>query len=90
MQLKNRYSDEDKMRVWGDHPYCARCSSNQMCSVHHVFGTESDDIRKSIMLCYNCHKYADTVNVRGGVNGKEFREWALEYTKNWIEQNDRG
>lgn len=91
MKLANRYSEEDKNRIWISHPFCAKCGSNQMVSIHHIDGTSSNDIRKSIPLCHAHHKIADSFNVKGGVNGKEFREWALQYTADWIDsqkQND--
>lgn len=63
MKLKNRFSEEDKMRAWIDHPYCALCDSNQNCSLHHIDGTETDSILSSIMLCVTHHKEADGHNV---------------------------
>ena len=84
MKLANRYSEEDKNRIWGSHPFCAKCGSNQMVSIHHVHGTSSDDIRKSIPLCHTHHKQFDSYNVVGGVKGKEMQQWALDYTAKWI------
>lgn len=63
MQLKNRFKEEDKIRVWSQRQYCQLCGSNAVCSLHHILGTESDSILNSIMLCHKCHKYADGHNV---------------------------
>ena len=63
MQLKNRFKNEDKIRVWSQHQFCALCGSNQNCSLHHILGTSSDSILNSIMLCYSHHKEADGHNV---------------------------
>ena len=62
MHLKNRFKDVDKMRVWLDHQYCALCSSNQGCSLHHIDGTKSSSIYNGIMLCHSCHRIADSHN----------------------------
>lgn len=63
MQLKNRFSEVDKIRVWGDHPYCAICLSNENCSIHHIDSTISDSILGGVMLCGSCHRIADGHNV---------------------------
>lgn len=63
MVLKNRFKEEDKIRVWSQKQYCQDCGSNQNCSLHHILGTISDSILNSIMLCYKCHKIADGHNV---------------------------
>ena len=76
MLLKNRFKDIDKQRVWLDHQFCALCYSNQQCSLHHIKSTESDSILNSIMLCFKCHKFADTRNV----SDKEFMSKCLKYT----------
>ena len=88
MKLKSRFSEEDKAKYWIDHPFCAICGSNQMCSLHHIYSTDSDDIKTSIMLCHRHHKMADGFNVRGGKEGEEFRKWAIDYTAKWIKQVD--
>jgi len=62
MILKNRFSEEDKIRYWIDHPYCSICLSNQNCSLHHIDGTTTDSIYSSIMLCHECHAEADGHN----------------------------
>ena len=65
MHLKNRFKNEDKMRVWIDHPYSALSGSNKNCSLHHVYGCEKDDtdsIYNAIMLDYEEHKSADNHN----------------------------
>jgi len=62
MHLKNRFKNEDKMRVWLDHQYCTQCGSNNMCSIHHIKSTESSSILNSSMLCHSCHKTADGNN----------------------------
>jgi hypothetical protein len=64
MKLSNRFKEEDKIRVWVDHPYCALCESNQGCALHHIDGTKSSSIYNGIMLCYNCHKIADSHNTQ--------------------------
>ena len=66
MKLSNRFSNVDKMRVWLDHNYCILCSSNNMCSLHHITGCKdpsSSSILNSSMLCHDCHKSADGKNV---------------------------
>jgi len=65
MQLQNRFKDEDKIRVWIDHPYSALSGSNQNCSLHHIYSCSEDDtdsIYNGIMLDYEEHKEADTHN----------------------------
>ena len=76
MHLKNRFDDADKQRVWIDHPFCALCGSNEMCSLHHIKSTESDSILGSIMLCYLDHKIADGRNK----SDKKFMAKCLQYT----------
>lgn len=76
MKLANRFSEEDKIRVWVDHPFCAICYSNQNCSLHHIKSTESDSILNSIMLCFEHHKYADGHNK----SDTEFISWCLQYS----------
>lgn len=88
MHLKHRFNNEDKIKYWIDHQFCGLCSSNQMCSLHHIETATSNDIYNSIMLCHICHKKADSFNIRGGTAGKEFRNKLKEYTKKWIEQVD--
>jgi hypothetical protein len=63
MELKNRFHEEDKARVWTYRPYCQECGSNRLCSLHHICGTISDSILNSIMLCNIHHKKADGHNV---------------------------
>ena len=63
MKLKNNFKDEDKIRVWSDHPYCAKCGFNEGCALHHIDGRKSSSIFNSIMLCHKCHKEADGHNV---------------------------
>lgn len=76
MKLANRFKEEDKHRVWEDHKFCAKCGSNQNCSLHHIVGTESDSILNSIMLCYTHHKEADAHNV----SDVEFQAPMAQYT----------
>lgn len=76
MKLQNRFKDEDKIRVWVDHQFCALCGLNQNCSLHHILGTESNSILNSIMLCYECHKKADGHNV----SDLKFQAPLLQYT----------
>jgi len=68
MKLSNRFKDEDKMRVWLDHPYCALCSSNQGCALHHIDGTSSSSIYNGIMVCDKCHKICDTHNTNSSLS----------------------
>lgn len=76
MKLSNRFSEEDKIRVWLDHQFCAICTSNQNCSIHHILGTKSDSILNGIMLCYEHHKEADGHNV----SDKEYQSKLLKLT----------
>jgi hypothetical protein len=76
MQLKNRFKEEDKFRVWIDHQFCSICNSNQNCSLHHILGTCSDSILNSSMLCHIHHKEADGHNV----SDKEYQAPLLQYT----------
>ena len=76
MILKNRFKEEDKIRVWVDHQFCALCTSNKICSLHHIDGTVSDSIYGSIMLCFLCHKNADGHNV----SDEKFKEKLTSYT----------
>ena len=76
MILSKRFKEIDKHRVWEDHKFCAKCGSNQNCSLHHILGTVSDSILNSIMLCYEHHKEADGHNV----SDKEFQAPLLQYT----------
>lgn len=76
MLLKNRFREEDKIRVWVDHPFCAICTSNQQCSLHHILGTVSDSILGSIMLCGAHHREADCHNV----SDTEYQAPLLQYT----------
>ena len=65
MNLKNRFKEEDKIRYWIDHPYCAICRSNENCSLHHIDGCKQiyhSSILNSIMLCYKHHREADGHN----------------------------
>ena len=84
MKLKNRFSEEDKIRVWQYHQYCGLCRSNEMCSLHHIIGTKSSSILNSIMLCFKCHKYADGHNV----SDKEFQQKLIDYTSRHIKSFD--
>ena len=76
MRLANRFKEEDKLRVWSQHQYCAICLSNQNCSLHHILGTSSDSILNSIMLCYEHHKEADGHNI----SDVEYQKPLLQYT----------
>lgn len=62
MHLKNNFDESDKIRCWGDHPYCALCGSNQGCALHHCDSRTTKSIMSSIMLCYKHHKEADGHN----------------------------
>lgn len=76
MQLKNRFKEIDKMRVWLDHPYCVLCGSNQGCSLHHIDGCKNKEhgsIYNSSMLCTIHHKIADGHNTNSPLS-KEFRD----------------
>lgn len=91
MKLRNRFKDEDKMRVWLDHMYCAKCKSNQNCSLHHIDGCKKPEhasIYNSIMLCHVHHKEADAHNTDSPAS-IEFRKWMREYTYNLIQCQGR-
>lgn len=47
-----------------------------MCSLHHIYGTCSDSILNSIMLCHPCHVMADGHNV----SDSEFQQKLTDYT----------
>ena len=79
MKLANRFNEEDKIRYWVDHQYCAICKSNQNCSLHHICGTESASIYNSIMLCYRHHREADSHNTNSPLS-LAFRKNLLNYT----------
>jgi len=76
VKLANRFKDIDKQRIWLDHKFCAICTSNQNCSIHHILGTVSDSILNGIMLCYEHHKEADCHNV----SDREYQAPLLQYT----------
>jgi len=79
MKLRNRFSEEDKIRYWVDHQYCAICKYNRGCSLHHIDGTVSSSIYNSIMLCDNHHREADTHNTDSPLS-KDFRGALRQYT----------
>jgi len=80
MQLKNNFSHYIKSLFASIQPYCSRCGSNNMCSVHHIYGRKSNSMMNGITLCYDCHRFADNYNVLGGVNGKKIRQELLLIT----------
>lgn len=88
MRLKNRFKEEDKIRVWVDHQYCGLCKSNQRCSLHHIDGTVSSSIYNSIMLCDNCHRRADAHNTPSKAS-EDFRHILRRYTFNLVERTGR-
>ena len=95
MKLANRFKNEDKLRVWCDHPYCALCQSNQGCALHHIDGTVSSSIFNAIMLCHDCHKKADAHNTNSPLSTafrSELREIAYSMvvkSDHVITQNDQ-
>ena len=65
MKLSNRFSNIDKIRVWGDNPYSALSGSNNNCSIHHIYSTSvpyANSILNGIMLDENEHRTADGHN----------------------------
>lgn len=80
MNLKNNFKEEDKIRVWVDHQFCAICKSNQNCSLHHVDSRRSDSIFNSIMLCHKHHVEADCHNV----SDEEYKERLTRYAMRYI------
>lgn len=70
MKLKNDFKQEDKIRYWVDHPYCAVCGYNQGCALHHIDGRVSSSIFNGIMLCSTCHLEADTHNTDSPLSQK--------------------
>jgi len=85
MKLSNRFKDIDKQRIWLDHQYCAITGLNEMCSLHHIYGTLSDSIFNSIMLTHDEHKKADGENT--AETGNKRRQRYLNYTFNLIKKN---
>lgn len=75
MKLKNDFKQEDKIRVWVDHPYCAmpNCHLNDNCSIHHILGRSSSSIYNGIMLCGMHHKWADTMNTGSEQNLNHYK-----------------
>jgi hypothetical protein len=52
-------------RIWGDLSCCAICSSNDNCSVHHLFGCKghhNNSPLNSVLLCHSHHKEFDCIN----------------------------
>jgi hypothetical protein len=91
MQLKARFNEEDKFRVWIDHPFCAypnedgtECMSNKNCSIHHICSTDSDSIITSIMLCEPHHLEADCHNR----SDKKYQSKLLRATLTYILTTD--
>lgn len=83
MKLNNRFKEEDKIRIWVDHQYCALCRSNEGCSLHHIDGCKKkchSSILNSIMLCGVCHKDADGHNV----SDEEYKAKLSAYSFKWI------
>ena len=91
MKLRNRFSEEDKIRYWVNHQYCSLCMSNKNCSLHHIDGCKKDchrSIYNSIMLCEDCHREADTHNTDSPIS-KEYRDNLRAYTAHQIEKIGR-
>ena len=88
MKLRNRFKNEDKIRVWSQHQYCALCRSNRNCSLHHIDGCKQSyhaSIYNSIMLCDNHHREADSHNTDSPLS-VEYRKKLREYTYNLIQK----
>lgn len=88
MKLRNRFREEDKIRVWVDHPYCVICGSNQNCSLHHIDGCKKSmhaSIYNSVMLCHRHHKEADTHNTESPAS-QEYRQKLRDHTREHIEK----
>ena len=76
MKLKNNFDEEDKIRCWSDHPYCAICGSNQGCALHHCDSRTTNSILSSIMLCHKCHVIADSKNV----SDEEYKTYLMKHS----------
>jgi len=63
MKLANRFDEDGKARLATHKNYCWKCGSNQGCSFHHIFSTSESSILTAILLCFSCHKWADSFNV---------------------------
>lgn len=74
MKFNNNFQKYAVNQVWINDPYCAKCSSNQGCAVHHIYGRKGEfnkSIYNGILLCFNCHREADCFNT--DEQGDEFR-----------------
>jgi 5-methylcytosine-specific restriction endonuclease McrA len=91
MRLSNRFDEADKIRVWGNHQYCALCSSNQHCSLHHIDSSREkyhSSIFNAVMLCGKCHLIADANNVTENDLKLKLTEYALRMALPVIDKND--
>ena len=86
MKLSNRFSDENKIRIWSGHQFCQNCGSNQGCSLHHIRGTVSGSILNSIMLCNRCHKIADSKNIGNNNETIAFQQRYIDITSEIIKE----
>ena len=65
MRLNNGFKRYAVHQVWLDRPYCAICSSNQGCALHHIYGRKGEynwSIYNGVMLCDVHHRQADCYN----------------------------
>lgn len=73
-------------------PCCIKCGSNQMCSIHHIYGRISNSMFNGATLCQEHHQIGDSFNVAGGVKGRKYRQDLLFltmrsfYKDRWWEQ----
>ena len=88
MKLRNRFKEEEKIRWWVEHKFCAICKSNQNCSLHHIDGTISSSIYNSIMLCHNHHREADSHNTDSPLSS-DYRAKLRAYTKRHLERQGK-
>ena len=88
MKLRNRFDHADKIRIWNEHQYCVLCKSNQNCSLHHIEGCKEKadaSIYNSSMLCYACHKEADSHNTASPLS-RAFQKKLRDYTFSLIQK----
>ena len=84
--MANDFNKHDIQLIWQSHPYCAKCGSNQGCSVHHIMSRRmphTNSVYNAIPLCITCHRKADTMNT-GSKQSKAFRQQLLKKTFHYV------
>ena len=76
----NKFSQWSRSVFRNTQPFCAKCGSNQMCSIHHIYGRCSSALFNGIVLCLECHAEADCFNQPTGIKGTSFRRELLRFT----------